>query len=85
MVISNVRKNRKPIGALPDGELMFHSDSLFLDKPLMGAMLYAEEIPSTGGNTMFASMYAAYRSLSADLKSVSTRCRRSTLSITKHR
>ena len=69
MVISNVRENGKPIGALPDGELMFHSDSLFLDKPLMGAMLYAEEIPSTGGNTMFASMYAAYESLSADLKS----------------
>ena len=37
--------------ALPDSELMFHSDR-WLDKYLMGAMLYAEEIPSTGGNTM---------------------------------
>ena len=37
---------------------------MFLDKPLMGAMLYAEELPSTGGNTLFASMYAAYDMLS---------------------
>ena len=64
MMISNVRENGEPIGALPDGELMFHSDSVFLDKPLMGAMLYAEELPSTGGNTLFASMYAAYDMLS---------------------
>lgn len=68
MLISNVRENGEPIGALPDGELMFHSDSVFLEKPLMGAMLYAEEIPSTGGNTLFANMYAAYDSLPDDLK-----------------
>ena len=68
MMISNVRENGEPIGALPDGELMFHSDSVFLDKPLMGAMLYAEELPSTGGNTLFASMYAAYDMLSDTLK-----------------
>ncbi|MGB0629624.1 MAG: TauD/TfdA dioxygenase family protein [Alphaproteobacteria bacterium] len=68
MVISNVRENGEPIGALPDGELMFHSDSVFLEKPLMGAMLYAEEIPSTGGHTMYANMYSAYDSLEDDLK-----------------
>lgn len=68
MLITNVRENGTPIGALPDGELMFHSDSVFLEKPLMGAMLYAEEIPSTGGNTLFANMYAAYDSLPASLK-----------------
>lgn len=63
MIISNIRENGEPVGLLPDGELMFHSDSVFLDKPLMGAMLYAEEIPSTGGNTMFANMYDAFDSL----------------------
>ncbi|MFT5485460.1 MAG: taurine dioxygenase [Paracoccaceae bacterium] len=68
MLISNVRENGEPIGLLPDGELMFHSDSVFLEKPLMGAMLYAEEIPSTGGNTLFANMYDAYDSLPGDLK-----------------
>lgn len=69
MLISNVRENGEPIGSLPDGELMFHSDSVFLEKPLMGAMLYAEEVPSTGGNTLFSNMYKAYGLLSDDLKS----------------
>lgn len=68
MLISNVRENGEPIGSLPDGELMFHSDSVFLEKPLMGAMLYAEEIPSIGGNTLFANMYDAYDSLPEDMK-----------------
>ncbi|MDA0661699.1 MAG: TauD/TfdA family dioxygenase [Proteobacteria bacterium] len=68
MLISNIRENGEPIGLLPDGELMFHSDSVFLEKPLMGAMLYAEEIPSTGGNTMFANMYDAYDALPDALK-----------------
>jgi taurine dioxygenase len=68
MLISNIRENGAPIGSLPDGELMFHSDSVFLEKPLMGSMLYAEEIPSIGGNTMFANMYAACDALPRDLK-----------------
>ena len=68
MIISNIRENGEPVGLLPDGELMFHSDSVFLEKPLMGAMLYAEEIPSTGGNTLFANMYDAYDSLTDELK-----------------
>lgn len=68
MLISNVREDGEPIGLLPDGELMFHSDSVFLEKPLMGAILYAEEIPSTGGNTLFANMYDAYDSLPGDIK-----------------
>jgi taurine dioxygenase len=68
MLISNVRENGKLIGTLPDGELQFHADSVFLEKPLMGAVLYAVEVPSTGGNTMFASMHAAYDLLSREDK-----------------
>lgn len=77
MLISNIRENGEPIGLLPDGELMFHADSVFLEKPLMGAMLYAEEVPSTGGNTLFANMYDAFDALTeetqtrlSDLKAV---------------
>ena len=68
MLISNVRENGQLIGVLPDGELQFHADSIYLEKPLMGAILYAVELPSTGGNTKFSSTYAAYDALSRDEK-----------------
>ena len=68
MLISNIRENGAPIGLLPDGELMFHTDSVYLERPLKGALLYAEEIPDTGGNTMFVNMYAAYEALAPELK-----------------
>lgn len=64
MLISNIRENGKLIGVLPDGELQFHADSVYLERPLMGAILYAVELPSTGGNTKFASTIAAYEALS---------------------
>jgi len=63
MLISNVRENGKPIGALPDGEMMFHHDMLHAEIPHNGTLLYAREIPSTGGNTLFANLYAAYETL----------------------
>ncbi|MBT4699878.1 MAG: TauD/TfdA family dioxygenase [Rhodospirillaceae bacterium] len=64
MLITNIRKEGKTIGSLPDGELQFHSDSAFLDCPLMGTLLYGVELPSTGGNTLFANTYLAYDALS---------------------
>ena len=63
MLISNIRENGEPIGALPDGEMMFHHDMIHREIPSKGTMLYAVEIPSTGGNTLFASGYAAYETL----------------------
>ncbi len=64
MLISNVRENGKLIGTLPDGELQFHANSVFLEKPLMGATLFAVELPGTGGNTIFANATTAYDALS---------------------
>ena len=63
MLISNIRENGEPIGALPDGEMMFHHDMLHAEVPHKGTMLYSVEIPSYGGQTLFASGYAAYDSL----------------------
>jgi alpha-ketoglutarate-dependent taurine dioxygenase len=63
MMISNIRQNGEPIGALPDGEMMFHHDMIHAEVPSKGTLLYAVEIPSTGGNTLFASGYAAYDTL----------------------
>jgi taurine dioxygenase len=63
MLISNIRENGEPIGALPDGEMMFHHDMIHKPVPSKGTMLYSVEIPSRGGETLFASGYAAYETL----------------------
>jgi taurine dioxygenase len=63
MLISNIRKDGKPIGALPDGEMQFHSDQCYQEKPAMGSMLYAIEVPSKGGDTLFANAYLAFETL----------------------
>ena len=68
MYVTNERKDGKYIGALPDGEIFFHSDMCYLERPCMAAMLHAIAIPPEGGNTVFASMYAAYDTLPAELK-----------------
>src|SRR5262245_1104210 len=60
MMISNIRENGEPIGALPDGEMMFHHDMIHKEIPSKATLLYSIEIPSHGGNTLFASGYAAY-------------------------
>ena len=63
MLISNIRENGEPIGALPDGEMMFHHDMIHAEVPSKATLLYSVEIPSIGGNTLFASGYAAYDTL----------------------
>lgn len=68
MLISNIRDNGVPIGALPDGEMMFHHDMMHAAEPHKGTLLYAREVPSTGGNTLFANLYAAYDALPDEVR-----------------
>ncbi|MBT5459609.1 MAG: TauD/TfdA family dioxygenase [Rhodospirillaceae bacterium] len=68
MLISNIRENGEPIGALPDGEMMFHHDMLHAELPHKGTLLYSVEIPSHGGETLFASGYAAYETLPDEIR-----------------
>ncbi len=68
MLISNVRENGELIGALPDGEMNFHSDQCHQERPAKASMLYALEVPSQGGNTLFANAYLAYETLPEPLK-----------------
>jgi taurine dioxygenase len=63
MLISNIRENGHVIGALPDGEMNFHTDQCHQERPAMASMLYSLEVPSTGGNTLFANAYLAYETL----------------------
>jgi taurine dioxygenase len=46
----------------------WHTDHSYDQVPALGSMLYAREVPPTGGDTLFASMYAAYDALSDGLK-----------------
>lgn len=68
MFVSNIVENGQPIGALPDGEMMFHTDTGYDSAPHKATTLYAMEIPSHGGNTIFSNQYMVYDALSDDLR-----------------
>ena len=61
-------RNGVPIGAFGEGEFWFHIDSGYSAKPYQYTFLYALELPSTGGNTMFSNMYKAYDAVPEELK-----------------
>jgi taurine dioxygenase len=67
-VVSNVLENGVPIGSLGAGEATWHTDMSYLPDPPKASMLYALEIPPSGGDTYFTSMYRAYESLPSELK-----------------
>jgi taurine dioxygenase len=67
-VISNIVENGRPIGNLGDGEAVWHADMTYTDNPPKGALLYALELPSEGGNTQFASMRRAFDTLPDSLR-----------------
>jgi taurine dioxygenase len=68
MLVSNIRKNGKPVGQLPDGEMQFHSDGAHRASPYRATTLFAVKIPSRGGETKFANLHAAFDALSASLQ-----------------
>lgn len=61
-----------PIIKEPDTKFNFgggwHSDMSYTEKPCKATLLYALEIPKSGGDTLFASMTAAYAALSQGMK-----------------
>lgn len=46
----------------------WHADLTYLEKPMLGAVLHATEVPRYGGDTLFANMYLAYETLSDGMK-----------------
>jgi taurine dioxygenase len=74
-VVSNVTENGQPIGDHGDGELNWHTDQGFVERPSGYTFLIAREVPPRGGNTSFANMYNAYDRLSNDLKRTIARLR----------
>ena len=67
-VISNLKHEGKPIGALGDGEAVWHADMTYKPVPPKAALLLGREVPPSGGDTHFANMYAAYDTLPASLR-----------------
>jgi taurine dioxygenase len=70
MFVTNIidEKTGEPIGAFGDGEMWFHHDTSYYEKPHKATLLYSITLPSSGGNTCFANMYKAYENVPADLK-----------------
>ena len=63
-MISNIRDgNGEPIGDLGDSDLFFHHDNAFTIDPDKATFLWAVELPSHGGNTLFSNCYLAYEAL----------------------
>jgi taurine dioxygenase len=68
LLVSNIKVDGVPIGAFGEGEFWFHIDSGYAEKPYRYTFLYALELPSTGGNTLFSNMYKAYDAVPDALK-----------------
>ncbi|UMR31372.1 TauD/TfdA family dioxygenase [Massilia sp. MB5] len=67
LVVSNVLKDGKPAG-LGDAGVFWHSDLSYKEKPSLGSLLHAQELPSKGGDTLFANMHLAYDTLPVALR-----------------
>src|SRR5258708_11737680 len=68
LLVSNIKVDGKAIGAFGEGEFWFHIDGGYTPRPYRYTFLYAIEVPSTGGNTMFSNMYKAYEAVPAALR-----------------
>jgi len=71
LTISNVIENGKPIG-LGDAGKYWHSDISYKELPSLGSLLHAQELPETGGDTLFANMHLAWDTLPERLRKIVT-------------
>jgi taurine dioxygenase len=62
-ILSNIKENGRPVGALGNDEVHWHIDQVFLHMPGSVSVLYCLETPERGGDTWWASGYAAYEAL----------------------
>lgn len=67
LIVSNIKENGEPIG-LGDAGVYWHSDISYKPHPSLGSLLHAQELPSEGGDTLFADQHLAWEALPADLQ-----------------
>jgi taurine dioxygenase len=68
LLVSNKKVNGVPIGSFGDGDMWYHIDSGYHERPYKYTFLYGMELPSTGGNTLFSNTYMAYDAVPPALK-----------------
>lgn len=66
--VSNVLDAQGNPEGLGDAGQLWHSDLSYKPKPSKGSLLHAQELPSSGGDTLFADQHAAYDALPEALK-----------------
>jgi taurine dioxygenase len=49
---------------------LWHTDTSYLREPPLGSLLYAVDVPVTGGDTLFSNMYLAYDALTDRMKQI---------------
>ena len=68
-VVSNIKnEDGKAIGSLGSAEAIWHADMSSRINPPDATLLYAVEVPPSGGDTWVASMYAALDGMPGDLR-----------------
>jgi len=69
LIVSNIIENGQNIG-LGDAGKFWHSDLSYKPLPSLGSMLHAQELPSEGGDTLFADMHKAWDAVPDALRKV---------------
>ncbi|MDM0014680.1 TauD/TfdA family dioxygenase [Variovorax sp. J22P168] len=67
LIVSNIKENGEPIG-LGDAGVYWHSDISYKTQPSLGSLLHAQELPSEGGDTLFADQHLAWEALDPALQ-----------------
>lgn len=69
LIVSNIVENGQNVG-LGDAGKFWHSDLSYKELPSLGSMLHAQELPSEGGDTLFADMHKAWDAVPDALRKV---------------
>ncbi|MBH3473673.1 TauD/TfdA dioxygenase family protein [Pseudomonas putida] len=69
LIVSNIIENGQNIG-LGDAGKFWHSDLSYKALPSLGSMLHAQELPSEGGDTLFADMHKAWDAVPGALRNI---------------